>query len=255
MSTTPAIGLEVPDGVVPSDTFAHEAVAAARRLGACVAAGAMTGLLVGGVGGRLAMALLARTSPAANGLTSDDGFEIGTFTLAGTLNLLALGVLLGAAGGGFYALLRGLCLGHRWFDIAALAVGPGVVVGSVLVHTDGVDFRVLRPAWLAIALFVAIPALYGGMIAVVAERWLASEAVRSRLPAAVAIAPVLMILPLVPFAALLVAVWLVHYALRQTEGGRSALAHPVAAFVGRTALAVVFVVSGVALVRDILVLT
>ena len=38
-------------------------------------AGALLGLLVGGVGSRLAMLLLARLNPEATGVISDDGFE------------------------------------------------------------------------------------------------------------------------------------------------------------------------------------
>lgn len=255
MSTTPAIELDARDGVALGGTFSAEAVRAARRLGACVAAGAISGLLVGGVGGRLAMALLALTSPGAHGVTSDDGFEVGTFTLAGTLNLLLIGSLLGAVGGGIYAVLRRLRLGRRWFDVSALAVGPGIVVGSMLVHTSGVDFHVLQPAWLAISLFVAIPAMYGALVATAAERWVASETFLFRLPAPLAIAPALILLPLLPFAVLLVAAWLTLYALRHTERGESVLRHPGAAFAARMALAVVFVAGSVALVRDVLALT
>ena len=45
------------------------------------AAGAIAGLLIGGIGGRLAMLLLRLTSDEiVLGLTSDDGFEIGVVT-------------------------------------------------------------------------------------------------------------------------------------------------------------------------------
>src|SRR3954447_16298968 len=71
-----------------------------------LAAGALAGLAVGGVGGRLAMLLLRLTSPdSAIGLTSDDGFEIGVFshrTLLLLRNTAAFGALLGAV----YAVVR-----------------------------------------------------------------------------------------------------------------------------------------------------
>jgi hypothetical protein len=41
----------------------------------------------------------------------------------------------------------------------------GVVGGAMLVHTDGVDFTVLEPAALAIAMFVAISAAFGAVVA------------------------------------------------------------------------------------------
>ena len=42
--------------------------------------------------------------------------------------------------------------------------------GSILVHADGIDYRLLKPTWFAIALFVALPALFGGLIGPVVDR-------------------------------------------------------------------------------------
>lgn len=62
------------------------------RLRLLIVAGITTGVLVVGVGSRLAMFALRLTSPEhVRGITSDDGFVIGRFTLSGTYNLLALG--------------------------------------------------------------------------------------------------------------------------------------------------------------------
>ena len=47
-------------------------------------------------------------------------------------------------------------IGPRWFQVLSISLGPAVVVGALLVHPEGVDFTLLRPRWLAIALFVAI---------------------------------------------------------------------------------------------------
>ena len=71
---------------------------ALRRLSAITLAGALLGLLVGGVGGRLAMMLLARLNPDATGITSDDGFVIGQFTIGNTLQLLLTGTVFGLVG-------------------------------------------------------------------------------------------------------------------------------------------------------------
>ncbi|MEP6817639.1 MAG: hypothetical protein ABI873_19045, partial [Marmoricola sp.] len=130
-------------------TWAAAAARAARRLAAVTAAGGLLGLLVGGVGGRLAMMLLGRLNPDATGVTSDDGFAIGQFTIE-SIDLLVVGPLLGVFGGGIYFVLRGLMIGPRWFKIVSISVGPALVVGSQIVHTDGVDFT-LDPALLAIA--------------------------------------------------------------------------------------------------------
>lgn len=143
-----------------------------RRLAVATSAGALSGLLVGGFGGRLAMMLLARLAPETSGVVSDDGFVIGQFNLFATLNLLLLGTFLGVLGGGIYLIARTLMIGPRWFQVLSISLGPAVVVGAMLVHTDGVDFISLRPTWLAIALFVAIPGLYAVLLTSICERWL-----------------------------------------------------------------------------------
>lgn len=134
------------------------------RLGASILAGAVVGLLVGGVGGRLAMLVLRLTSPDLQGILTDDGFEIGQFTLGGTVGLLAVGAAIGMLGAIAYRLVAPWLVGPAWFRRVTTALGAGVVVGSMLVHADGVDFNLLKPAWLAILLFVAIPALFGAVI-------------------------------------------------------------------------------------------
>lgn len=225
-------------------------VVAGRRLAAITAAGALAGLLVGGVGGRLAMLLLAVLNDRATGLVSDDGFEIGRFTLAGTLNLLAVGAGLGVLGAGIYALLRGLRLGPRWFQVVSLSVGPGVVVGAMLVHVEGVDFTFLRPLWLAVSLFVLIPGLYGAALTLLAERWVRDDGWFARGHAA-AVAPVLLLwAPLFPFLAGLVAGWAVLEAARR-RGWLPTRVRTVAPWALRAALTVLFALSLVDLWSDV----
>lgn len=142
-----------------------------RRAALVLLVGALVGLIVGGIGGRLAMMLIANLNPEATGQLSDDGFEMGRFTVPGTLNLLAATATLGMLGAAIYGALRPLRWGPRWFQFAAVTIGPAVVVGSMLVH-DGVDFTFLTPVWLSIALFVAIPGVYGALLWLVTERWL-----------------------------------------------------------------------------------
>lgn len=135
------------------------------RLREIVAVGLITGFLVGGVGSRLAMLLLRLTSSdSVVGVQSDDGFEIGQVTLGGTYGLLVVGVAFGILGAAFYRLLAPWLIGPTWFRSLTTALGCGAVVGSMLVHTDGIDFRVLEPTWLAIALFIAVPAAFGAMV-------------------------------------------------------------------------------------------
>ena len=136
-----------------------------RRTRALVLAGVFLGVVVGGVGGRLAMLILRLTSPdSVTGVLTDDGFEIGQVTLLGTLSLIAFAAIFGLVGAVAYALVRPWLIGAPWFRNLTCAVGAGAVVGSALIHADGIDFRLLKPTWLAIAFFVAIPACFGALI-------------------------------------------------------------------------------------------
>jgi hypothetical protein len=144
----------------------------ARRLGIAVLAGAVSGFLVGGIGGRLFMFVLAQLNPDAAGVTSDDGFVMGRFTASGTINLLVVTTVIGVIGGLLFMALHGLRFGPPWFLVLSMPVGATIVVGSVLVHSDGVDFTLLKPAWLAVALTLAVPFFYTLLLAWLVDRWL-----------------------------------------------------------------------------------
>jgi hypothetical protein len=142
------------------------------------AAGAISGFLVGGVGGRLAMLLLRLTSPElVIGLESDDGFEIGVVS-SQTFNLLFATAGLGGVVGALYAGVRGAIPARLrlplWTGFWTLVGGAG------LVHDDGIDFALLEPHWLAVALFVAIPGIAAVILVLLAERWSSTPAWQSR---------------------------------------------------------------------------
>ena len=127
-----------------------------------IVGGIPVGVVVVGVGSRLAMFALRLTSPdRVNGVESDDGFTIGEFTLGGTYNLLQLGAAVGIIGAGAYMLVAPWLIGPSWFRRLTTGVAAGVVGGSMLVHADGIDFTLLKPTWFAIGLFIALPALFG----------------------------------------------------------------------------------------------
>jgi hypothetical protein len=137
-----------------------------RVLSATIIIGVATGAVIGGLGGRLAMRILFLTSDdAVKGLTSDDGFEIGKFSLGDTAGLIVVTSVIGV--------IAALLLLVAWpfvsrfgrTTVPMMAVLYGVVGGALMVHTDGVDFTVLEPAALAIALFVAICAGFGAVVA------------------------------------------------------------------------------------------
>ncbi len=222
---------------------------AARRLAVITATGALLGLLVGGAGSRLAMFLLAALNPEASGVTSDDGFTIGQFTAA-TLNLLAIGTVLGIVGAGCYAILRDLRVGPRWFQVLSLGGGPAVVVAAQVVHSDGVDFTLLEPTWLAIALFVAIPGGYAALLTVIAEQLLERDRWRTA-PRWMVGAALALWLPVAPLLVLLVAGWVVLASVRRVPAGAKALGHPGLRWAARLVLVVVFTVSLVDLGQDV----
>ena len=230
-------------------TWAASGARAVRRLSAVTAAGGLLGLLVGGVGGRLAMMVLAQLNPDVTGRESDDGFTMGQFTDA-TFNLLIIATLIGVVGGAIYFVLRGLMVGPRWFQILSISVGPAVVVGSQIVTTDGIDFT-LDPALLAIAMFVLIPGLYAALLTVLAERWLADDGPFARAPLWLAVVPLLLWSPIAPVLGLLVLGLVAFEAVRRSDRGAAVLAQPVLAQMARAALVLVFALALVDLVGDV----
>ncbi len=130
-----------------------------------VVGGIPVGILVVGVGSRLAMLALRLTSPdRVRGIESDDGFEIGRFTLSGSYNLVLIGGAIGIIGAVAYQAVAPWLLGPTWFRRLTVAAAAGVVVGSMLVEPGGVDFTFLKPTWFAVALFVALPFVFGLLI-------------------------------------------------------------------------------------------
>lgn len=143
----------------------------AEQLRVLVVAGIPTGVIVVGVGSRLAMLALRLTSPdAVIGVQSDDDFTIGRFTLSGTYNLLFIGALVGVLGAAAYQWVAPWLIGPTWFRRFTVAASAGAVVGSLLIHADGIDFRLLQPTWFAIGLFILLPALFGAAIGASVDR-------------------------------------------------------------------------------------
>lgn len=232
-----------------SPALRDDVAAVARWVVLGAAAGGLAGLLVGGVGGRLAMLLLRFTSPHwIRGLRTDDGFRVGDFGLADTAALLTFTTALGVVAGVVYAGARSV-LPARW-RVPAWTVAGAVVGGSSIVHGDGVDFTALEPEWLAVALFVALPAAGAWAMAAAVERWSASWWWRDRrrtAVAAIAAAPLL-----VPTVALAVVVpCAIGVAAGRLPAVRRAAAAGRLVPVGSVLVAAVMAAGGVALVNDL----
>jgi hypothetical protein len=138
--------------------------------------GMLTGLLVGlfvvGPAGRLAMRLLAVTSPDAQGALTEADQVIGQITLEGTIGFFVFVGLPFGLGVGIinaftsFLLPRGL-VGGAIFGAALL-----VLFGSVLdpLRGENRDFDVLGPGWLAVMTFSAMAVLTGMVTTPIAGR-------------------------------------------------------------------------------------
>jgi hypothetical protein len=198
-----------------------------------VAAGAVAGFLVGGVG----------TSPEiVLGAISDDGFEIGVVT-TDTLNLVAGMTALGGLNGLVYAAVRGWL--PRRLRLPLWIAVSSTVVGGIVVHEDGIDFTLIEPAALAIALFVALPAAAAALVVVLVERWADRPPfAERRLAFALAVASVCASFALVPA----LAAWCVAVAGRRI--GLARTLRPIGCVVAPVAIAAVAVVAAVGLVGE-----
>ncbi len=238
-----------------ANRYARDLFEAVRLL---VVAGIPVGVVVAGVGGRVAMLLLRLTSPdSVNGVRSDDGFIIGQVTLAGTYNLLLLGASVGIIGAAAYQWVRPWLLGPWWFRRVTTALGSGVVVGSLLLHADGIDFRVLQPTWLAMGVFVALPALFGLAIGPAVDR-IGRPGSRTRRRRTRWLLPVALValFPLTVFvlaiATGILALWLLIRPVRDVEGLRSSM---VSGLMVRVLWLAVAALGTAALVSDIAAIT
>ncbi len=133
------------------------------------AAGAWAGLLIGGVGGRLAMFVLRVTSSdSVRGVESDDGFTIGQFT-GDTAFLLAITTVLGLFVGVVLVVARSQL--HGWLGISLTVLAAGLLGAAAIIKPDGVDFTRLAPLPLACAMFTAIPVAAAALTLWFVRRW------------------------------------------------------------------------------------
>jgi hypothetical protein len=212
------------------------------------AAGALAGLLVGGIGGRLAMFVLRVTSDdSVRGIESDDGFTIGEFS-ASTGFLLAVTTVIGAAAGLVYVAARSFLPPH--LRVWGFTVAAGLVGATLLIQADGVDFIVLEPQWLAVAFFVAIPVGGAALMATWVESWSSRWWWRDRRRTIVASLPAVVGLAFIPLLVIAVVVGAVAVFLgRSPELRRMADQPPIRAF-STVVLALVTTAGAVGLAFD-----
>ena len=158
--------METPPPGAPSD----DVRLLAWQMLVAVGAGSITGAVIGGVGGRLAVFVLRLGShPELVGAQTDDGFAIGRFTTA-TIFLLTVTAGLGGAVGVIYLVLRGSL--RRRGGLAIWAAALGLYTGADLLKPNEFDFVALDPKAFAVAAFVLLPLIGAIAIPLAIERLL-----------------------------------------------------------------------------------
>jgi hypothetical protein len=140
---------------------------------AALGAGAVAGVLVAGAGGRLAMGLLALTSPGSRGALTEAQARVGEITAGGTLGFIAFaGVPAGLLTGAVY-IVAGRFLPPRRLGGALLGLLLLVLAGATLepLRSDNIDFNLVGPGWLAVSLFAGLAVLQGMLVVMLSRRW------------------------------------------------------------------------------------
>jgi hypothetical protein len=195
------------------------------------------------------MLVLRLTSDSdLHGALTDDQFTIGVIS-GQTFFLLFVTALFGTLGGGLYLMVRGWVppRGRRW----ASAVFFGSVGAAFAIRPGGVDFTLLEPVALAVALFIVIPAAYGIALVWLTERLLRDGALERSGALVAALVPLLLISPALGIGAILVIVALAAWAIGRSSPGLVALwTSASTAWIGRAVLFAVTARFLVEAVRD-----
>lgn len=178
-------------------------------------AGTVSCLLVTGAGGRLAMRLLAITSPEATGRLTEAQAIVGEITFEGTIAYLLFGALPFAFASTALFLLvapwlpRGR-LGGPTFGLAAF-----VMVSPFIdpLRSDNVDFDIVGPGWLSVLVFAALAVVQGAFLAAFAGRLSRSLPLMTRRNWPDAALPLLLGVVLFPLGAILAVGAVVAFAL------------------------------------------
>ena len=161
-----------------------------------IGAGAIVGMVIGGIGGRLVMLVLRLGSDSSvQGVLTDDGFRIGQFTTA-TIFLLTVTAGLGGVTSALYLLVRGYL--PRRGRATVWGVLMGLYAGADILNPDTFDFAALDPKPFIVVSFVLMPALAALISALVIERLLTVEPWSRRGLTSVLVIGALPLVPVLP---------------------------------------------------------
>lgn len=135
-------------------------------------AGVITGVLVAGIGGRLAMRLSGLIDPSSRGDMTDAGAIVGEFTLEGTLGLvLFAGVGAGLLLAVLWVVIRPWMPTSGWYRYGATALVTVAMGARFAIEGRNIDFLILDPKPAQVAIFIGL-ALIAGVALVAIDRWL-----------------------------------------------------------------------------------
>ncbi|HEX5588721.1 MAG TPA: hypothetical protein VFX65_00335 [Candidatus Limnocylindrales bacterium] len=145
--------------------MADRFVSVLRRIAAGGIAGAIAGVVVAGVGGRIVMRAAAVLNPQATGARTENGELVGAITLNGTVALLLFsGLLTGVVAGIVWVVVSRWLPTGRWRLLAG-AVSAAAIGGPLLIRSDNLDFRILEADGPILAMLIALVAVLGLAIA------------------------------------------------------------------------------------------
>ena len=133
--------------------------------------GAIVGIVVGGLGGRVVMRVAAILHPDAVGALTENGNRIGDITMGGTLFLVLFGLISCALAGVLWVIVSPWIPGQTGVR-ALLTAGIAIATGTpLLIIGRNPDFVILDHDPVVVALLVALVGLIGLSIALL-DSWL-----------------------------------------------------------------------------------
>ena len=124
-------------------------------------AGAIVGIVVAGLGGRLVMRLAAILQPDSVGRFTENGFQIGEITLSGSLELILVGLFIGLIGGTIWVVVSPWTPGTG-VRRAIITMPMAIALGSFfLIEGDNRDFQILQHDPVVVASLIVLVALVG----------------------------------------------------------------------------------------------
>jgi hypothetical protein len=147
---------------------------ALRSIAVSLNAAVIAGALVGGLGGRLFMRVLAATSPdTLHGVRTEAEQPIGRVTTGGTIGLVVFGGILGALAVAIVHRVLRRWLPRRGWQAGLVSAWLAFALlsdAADLLDPGSKDFDILSPRWLAVTMIIALVALFGVVFGTVYER-------------------------------------------------------------------------------------